>query len=66
MFPVAVMAASPYSLLQSTPILPQIQFLNEVGWSSYSDVPVSPDLMEVAPHMPSTTPTSISALTFGT
>jgi len=66
LYNLSVLTLGPYSLVQGNPILPQIKFSNEIGWSDYSAVVTSPTLMQAKPHVPSVLPVKIAILTSGT
>jgi hypothetical protein len=66
LYNLSVLTITPYNLVQSNPILPQIRFYNEIGWSEYSAVVSSPTLMQAKPHAPTVLPVKIDSLTNGT
>ena len=46
-----VLKTAPYELVQQSPIIPRVKFLNEIGWSNWSTI-TSPVLMTTVPHKP--------------
>jgi hypothetical protein len=65
-FPLAVLRQSPYQLVQGSPIIPQVRFLNEINWSAWSTILGQPSLMQEVPQKPTQPPFRIDIKTFGT